>query len=151
PLRDDVLHLHVNVEQLVEERQAEALLALRLLAQVLVGPLGVGGEAVEAALERVAGLGQRLVEELVLAGVVLWRGGDLGAQFEDGRGTERVVLARSLHRRQVVVHRAGSWEIIHEARGWFGPVRSSTGRAASVPAAPAAPRRRAAPAARRAR
>src|SRR6266568_3595150 len=62
-----VLQVHADLEQFVEQGEADALLAVDLLAELLVGALGVAGEAVEAALHLVARLGHRLLEQLVLA------------------------------------------------------------------------------------
>src|SRR6266852_113581 len=62
---DDVLQIECNLDQFIEECQADAFLPMEFLAELLVGPLRVGGEAVEASLHRIARLGQRLLEHLV--------------------------------------------------------------------------------------
>ena len=118
---DDVLQVHAQLEQLVEQRQADALLAVQFLAKLLIGPLRVAGEAVEAALHLVARLGHRLLEQLVLAIVHLAQGDDLLAQAEDGRGAQGRQPA--LGRRRLLAGRVGHEVVAHAAmvltgRGW---------------------------------
>ena len=55
PARDEVFQVEGDVEQLVQQSQAGALLALHVLPELLVGPLRVGGEGVEAVLQGVSG------------------------------------------------------------------------------------------------
>ena len=88
-----MLQVLADLQQLVQQGQADLLLAVRLLAQLLVGALGVGGEAVEAGLQLVAHLGQGLLEDPCAGGCSSRAGDDLLAQLVDGRGAERLVVA----------------------------------------------------------
>src|SRR5262249_46733726 len=54
PGADNAVEVHAQLQQFVEQRQADPLLAVDLGPQLLVGALGVSGEAVEAPLEVVA-------------------------------------------------------------------------------------------------
>ena len=54
--RHNPFHVHADIQQLVEQRQADTLFAVDLPPELLVGVLGLPREAVEATLEFVAGL-----------------------------------------------------------------------------------------------
>src|SRR5262249_19819637 len=97
-------------------------------------PLGVGGEAVEAASQGVADLGQGLLKELVLAIVHLAQGDYFLAQPIDGRGAQGVIVARGglypgLTLGEVVTHGALSF------RPRFGVSSLSTPRQQVLPPA----------------
>src|SRR5262249_16330714 len=89
-----------------------ALLAVDLLAELLVGPLGVAGEAVEARLHGVAGLLQLLLEQPVLPLVLLAQRDDLLAQAVNGRGADGVAGPRAVAR----------FPLPRPGRGGVGPV-----------------------------
>src|SRR5213595_1793275 len=67
PRRDNVLHVKSNLDQLIEQGEADAFFPVKFLAKLLVGSLGIGGEAIEAGLHCVARLRQGLLEHLMLA------------------------------------------------------------------------------------
>ena len=86
-----MLQVEADFQQLVEQGQADALLAVHFLAELLIGALGVAGEAVEARLQGVARLGKRLLEQLVLAVVDLAQGDDFLAETVDRRRADGVI------------------------------------------------------------
>src|SRR5581483_813810 len=109
--------------------------AVRFLPQLLIRPLRVGGEAVEAARQRVADLGQGLLEYLVLTVVHLAQGDHFLAQSIDGRGAQGIVIARRGGRfdrgwawREVVAHEAVSFKPKYRFRDCLA---ASLGRARS--------------------
>src|SRR5205807_6938315 len=67
-------------------------LSVKFLAKLLVGSLGIGGEAVEAGLHRVARLRQGLLEHLMLAIIDLAQSDDLFAQAIDGGRADGVLV-----------------------------------------------------------
>src|SRR5205807_538681 len=88
---DDLLQIKTDFQQLIEQGQADPLFAVQLLAELLVGPLGVADEAVEVRLQGVACLGERLLEQLMLAVVHLAKSNDLLTEAVDRRRADRMV------------------------------------------------------------
>src|SRR5947208_13761618 len=86
---DDLLQVVSHFQHLVQEHQADLLLAVQLLAQELIGLLRFGGEGVEARLERIASLGEGLVEHLVLALVLLAQADEFLEEAVDTRHAKR--------------------------------------------------------------
>src|SRR5207302_3710359 len=103
---DDVVEVNGQVEQLIEQRQAEALFSLHVLLELLVSLLRVGGKGIEAPLKRVTGSIQGLLEELVLPFIFLTQRDEGLEQTVDGRHPlgRRLGFEGGGQRFEVIVH-----------------------------------------------
>jgi hypothetical protein len=60
--RSKTLKIEADFQKLIEKGEADPLFPLEFLAKLLIGPLGVGGETVEAGLQGISCFGQGLLE-----------------------------------------------------------------------------------------